>query len=99
MEAILDFEVTREKKYRLLFYSGSFKEQVQETSIQVWYSRTQLYVRSGSGCPPLQQSIRAIRPPDPLQFRAFRVQACLRGFRVSSRLSGLGLRVLGCRRV
>ena len=25
----LDFEVTREKKYRLLFYNGSFKEQVQ----------------------------------------------------------------------
>ena len=28
MVPLLGFEVTREKKYRLLFHSGSFKEQV-----------------------------------------------------------------------
>ena len=38
----LDFEVTREKKYRLLFHNGSLKEQVPKQIIQVWYSRTQL---------------------------------------------------------
>ena len=37
--AILDFEVTREKKYRLLLHNGSLKEQVPKRSIQVWYSK------------------------------------------------------------
>ena len=41
-ELYLDLEVTREKKYRLLFHYGSLKEQVPQKSIQVWYSRTQL---------------------------------------------------------
>ena len=34
---LLDFEVTMEKKYRLLFHNGSLKEQVPKKSIQVWY--------------------------------------------------------------
>ena len=38
---MLDFEVTREKKYRPLISNGSFKERVNKKSIQVWYSKTQ----------------------------------------------------------
>ena len=81
----LDFEVTREKKYRLLFHNGSLKEQVPKKSIQVWYSRTQLFITSAV-------SWKAARKQSQLQDLGLRVQelGALGFLRLSSSTNGPG---------